>query len=69
MTEFDKEIALQYFDTRLVSFSQVQTVEKMRASQVQVEMERGAFPMPIGEVCGESQWRLGDIIRWREGWA
>lgn len=69
MTEPEKEAALSFLDSRAVSQAQVQVAEKKSAREIAAEIDAGTFPQPTGKIGQESYWRLGDILRWRKGWA
>ncbi|MCP3879223.1 MAG: hypothetical protein GY701_12670 [Sulfitobacter sp.] len=69
MRELEKEVALSFLDSRAVSQAQIQVAEKKSAREIAEEMANGTFPQPTGKLGRESYWRLGDILRWRKGWA
>lgn len=72
MTELERKIAstfLDHFDSRAVSETQILKAEEKTAAQLAAEVKAGTFPMPAGYRDGEAHWRLGDVVRWREGWA
>lgn len=60
---------LAYCDKRAVSLDQVIQAEKLTEKQIEEKMRSGTFPLPAGLHGGASYWRLGDIVRWREGWS
>lgn len=60
---------LDHCDGRAVSETQILKAEKKTAAQLAAEVKAGTFPMPAGYHEGEQHWRLGDVVRWREGWA
>ena len=62
-------LALDYFDSQAVSSAQVQKAENMTFEQLRSKVDAGTFPMPAGSIDQQEYWRLGDVVRWRYGWA
>lgn len=62
-------LALDYFDSQAVSSAQVQKAENMTPDQLRSKVHAGTFPKPTGQIDQEEFWRLGDVVRWRYGWA